>query len=235
MRMTLHLAAAAGLPGLRPARRARRGCGRGATTYAAARRGARRARPRALVRDAADEPGDPRAGPRLRRRAAGPEHAGARRPHAAAARPAPARRPLARHDPQLALRARPAPAARRPTTPPRSSSPATSRRSAPPAERDVAGLGGRRPARLPVASAPDRHLPRRAGHRAARPPGRPLPPARHAAPAALPRQLGPAAARLRRPRPDHPARGPAAEAHAQRRATVTSTAASPRAGHGRAA
>ena len=37
------------------------------------------------------------------------------------------------------------------------------------------------------------------------------------APAALPRPLGPAAAGLRRPRPDHPARGPAAEAHAERR------------------
>ena len=40
---------------------------------------------------------------------------------------------------------------------------------------------------------------------------------RDPAPAALPRQLGPAAAGLRRPRPDHPARGAAAEAHALRR------------------
>ena len=48
---------------------------------------------------------------RLRRRAAGPEHAAAVRPHAAAADVPAARRALARHDPQRALRAGPAAAA----------------------------------------------------------------------------------------------------------------------------
>ena len=81
-------------------------------------------------------------------------------------------------------------------------------------------LGGRRPARLRrgVRAARDRRLPRRAGPRADRParPRRSRPPTRRCPPRFS--ALGPAAARLRRPRADHPARGPAAEAHAQRRA-----------------
>ena len=67
-------------------------------------------------------------------------------------------------------------------------------------------------ARVPTVSYRDEH-----GHRAARP-SRPAAAARVDAAAGAPaRALGPAAARLCRPRPDHAARGPAAEADAQRR------------------
>ena len=139
--MTLHLAAAQDFPAYAQlARQARLRAWR--TTYPQLDQERVDARPRALALDAAHEPGDPRAGRGLRRRAAGPEHADPRRPHAGAARPAPAGRPLARHDPQLAPRARPAPAARRPTTPARSSSPATSRRSARPPSATSAAWAG---------------------------------------------------------------------------------------------
>ena len=92
-------------------------------------------------------------------------------------------------------------------------------------------LGGRRPARLPVAPRRDRLLPGRAGPRAARP-ARPAAPARgHAAPAALPRHWDqPLLAYADRDR-IIPPEVAAAEAHAQRRLRRSpSTAASSPAG-----
>ena len=116
------------------------------------------------------------------------------------------------------LRARPAaaPAPRRRRHPRGGALPRGVRAREPPRPRVVVG---RRPARLRrrLGAARDRRLPRREGRRAARPP-RPAAAARgHAAAPALPLPLGPGAARLRRPRPDHGARDPGAEAHAQRR------------------
>ena len=101
------------------------------------------------------------------------------------------------------------------TTPPRSCSSATSPPSARPAAATSPRGRASRSATSPTPSTRrDRLLPRRARHRAARPPRRAAAAGRHAAAAALPRALGPGAARLRRPRPDHPARAAAAEAHA---------------------
>ena len=79
------------------------------------------------------------------------------------------------------------------------------------------GLGRRRPARLRLRRRRHRQLPGRARPHADRPAGRRDPARRHAAPAALSRQLGPAAARLQGPRSDPAAGGPAAPAHALRR------------------
>ena len=58
------------------------------------------------------------------------------------------------------------------------------------------------------------------GERPARPAGRAAPARRHAAAPALPRALGPGAARLRRPRADHPAGAAPAGGDGQRRADV---------------
>ena len=88
----------------------------------------------------------------------------------------------------------------------------------PAAKRDVGGLGRRRRSATSRGSASKTVSYRdETGRELLDLPGRAAPARRHEAPAALPRQLGPAAAGLRRPRPDHPARGPAAEAHALRR------------------
>ena len=137
---------------------------------------------------------------------------------AAAARAAPARRVLRRHaaqrPPSCATRAR-VPTA---STPPRTSSAATSPPSAPPRSATwPPGPAPRRPTsptrweRVETVSYRDEQ-----GRKLLDLPGPAAPARRHPAPAAAARPLGPGAARLPGPRADHPARGGAAEAHAQR-------------------
>ena len=120
MRMTLHLAAAEDFPAYAQLARQRR-VRTWRTTYP--RLDQERAT-RDLARlavDAADEPEIRARVGELRRRAGRPEHADPGGPDAGSARPAPARRPLGRHDPRLApscsIRVR----FPTPPTPPRSS------------------------------------------------------------------------------------------------------------------
>ena len=181
------------------------------------RRGEGDRRAGGLAAPAAHQRRDPRAGLALRRRRRSDLGADHLRPHAAAARPAPAGGLLGR---RAAGELRPRSAA---PTPPRGRRRRRARplprgvRPGRPARRRRVGRG--RPARLRrrLRAPGDRLVPRRARHGVVRPSRPPAAAGRHAAPAPLPRPLGPAAAGLRPARPHHPARAPAAEADAQRR------------------
>ena len=192
-------------------------CGHLAQAVPAPRRDAGGRRARRLAHRAAHERGDPRARPALRRRHRRAVDTDRLRPRAAAARPAPARRPLERPPPAVVRRR--ARGAARPGRRGHARAGALPRclRTREPARRRR--LGGRRAARLRRGVAAPGHdrVPRRAGRRALRPPRTAAPARLDAAAAAAARPLGPAAARLRRPRAHHPQRGPAAQADAQRR------------------
>ena len=115
------------------------------------------------------------------------------RPHAAPARAAPARRASGTTAAPAPLRRRPAPAARPRRGGRRSCWRATSPRSGPRAARDVAGVGGRRPARLRRAWERLETVAYRdeQGTRAARPPRRSrCRPPRRRCPSRLPRATG---------------------------------------------
>ena len=134
MRLTLHLASRRGLPGLRRAAAALPDAqvARDRPRHRRRGRGARR-----VVHHAAHQQGDPR-----QDRGARPVDADPARPHARAARPAPARRPLRRHAAATRCSSRTRARCPRRTRPPRPCSPATSTRSAPRRRRDIAAWAG---------------------------------------------------------------------------------------------